>query len=172
MKYGFLTTYKHTLFLKQEGTETDSILYCSAPIECVTAASAKKPSLRECLFYLQDLVNDTEDNPEPWRFVNRLGTGDTNGIQWYVKRERKEKGSLFKDRWTEAVKIVDERLDKWGDSQSKRDPEPRDKPAGLEPKGNTLVSDFSRLSVHGSHRQTRRAKATRSTKGVTFEETR
>lgn len=171
LKYGFLTTYNSTLFLKQEGTESDPILYCSAPMDSATASSSEKPSLRECLFYLQYLVKDTEENPEPWRFINEASTDDRNGIQWFVKRGKGENVPEFKARRNRALGEVNESLEKWRHSQSKRSRGSHGESAGgLESKGKALASDFSKLTMR-EPQPTKKTRTTRPPKEVTFEDT-
>jgi hypothetical protein len=163
LKYGFLTTYETTLFLKQERTKSNDVLYCSAPIYSSTKSSLTEPSLRECLFYLQHLVKATEANPEPWRFVNQVSTEDTRGILWFVKMGKGETALMLKKRRDDALEEVDESLEKWRSSQVKRGAVPT---KSGDPQGDQLADDFSKINLETSGIRTRSSVV----KGVSFHE--
>ncbi|KAK2768797.1 hypothetical protein FQN54_000653 [Arachnomyces sp. PD_36] len=163
LKYGFLTTYNSTLFLKQETSGSDVILHCSAPISRATVASSDNPSLRQCIFYLQYTVNNTDAGAQPWKFVNKID--GESGVQWFVKRMKKETSRQYKDRREAALTNVDESLEKWRYAQSKRRSDLYDESTDLE-----LAGDLSKLNIDGAYQQTRKAKSTGRSKEVTFKD--
>lgn len=50
LKYGFLTTYEHTLFLKQEKRGVTIVLYCSPPIGNDSLSSEDSVTLLQSYF--------------------------------------------------------------------------------------------------------------------------
>lgn len=103
LKYGFLTTYNKTIFLKQEGTNSDAVLYFSPAIE----SSGQTPSLRECIVYMQSLVEQPKDSQElstPWHFENNVGK-DNSGAEWVVTGDKKnnESASVLRVRVENAI---------------------------------------------------------------------
>lgn len=60
LKYGFLTSYKSTFFLKREMIDDKAVLFCSEPInydQASTFDADPEISVRECLLYFQSLVH-------------------------------------------------------------------------------------------------------------------
>ncbi|KAM5442289.1 hypothetical protein MferCBS31731_002664 [Microsporum ferrugineum] len=60
MRYGFLTTYDETIFLKQVIEEGVSQLHVSQPIKATSSGSNESDvSVRQCLYYLLSVINQT-----------------------------------------------------------------------------------------------------------------
>jgi hypothetical protein len=70
-KYGFHTTYKETIFLKQERTSSGWVPYFSNPIQhdAIGDPSNDTVSLRECFLYLVDEAINS-------------AVADNNELQW------------------------------------------------------------------------------------------
>ena len=52
MKYGFLTTYEYTIFVRQDEVNGEPRLHYSNPISHKATPGVKSVSIRECMFYL------------------------------------------------------------------------------------------------------------------------
>lgn len=152
MRYAFFTTYDYTLFLKQDGEESDAVLHCSPPIKYSTE-SGSGASLRECLLYLQSMVeksdNFKQDSSPPWQFINNVGA-DPQGVQWYVKkRSTGENSAQYLARVRNALLKVD--------------PEHVKAPVGTA-QSNNLPDDFSKLDINPQNTQSQTEKTDRPRK--------
>ncbi|KAK2807048.1 hypothetical protein FQN50_005622 [Emmonsiellopsis sp. PD_5] len=83
MKYAFLTTYKHTIFLKQDMNQEGNIpiLYVSTPVDATASpppGSRDFVSVRQCLYYLLVTTRNTKDAI----FVNHLPMNE-----WIVHKD-------------------------------------------------------------------------------------
>ncbi|KAI1922249.1 hypothetical protein LOZ12_000584 [Ophidiomyces ophidiicola] len=52
MRYGFLTTYNYTIFLRQELRGGEPVLYFTRPIEATSSLESGSISIRQCFYYL------------------------------------------------------------------------------------------------------------------------
>lgn len=65
LKYGFLTNYERTFFLKREDMKGKETIYCSPPIPYdASPLRGDKISVRQGLFFLQHLVRGEEWSAE------------------------------------------------------------------------------------------------------------
>lgn len=92
VKYGFYTTYKHTIFLKQEIRDNHWVLWYSRPIEFDTWSTAPARtgpvSLRECFLYLQTQI-----------VVGNWSANNDEKAGWYVNKKGKKEGGVNLDRY-------------------------------------------------------------------------
>ncbi|RJE25203.1 hypothetical protein PHISCL_02477 [Aspergillus sclerotialis] len=105
LKYGFLTTYEQTFFLKwEQHPGKDFVLYCSDPIMHDSASTTNTVFLRESLLYLQKLADGPEND---WHVTNIMDIGKpgdyTFKVKWAVKKDKKEASSDFNHRIDIAV---------------------------------------------------------------------
>jgi hypothetical protein len=84
VKYGFYTTYTHTIFLKKERRNDEWVLWHSRPISNTTRSIGvgqtlnnllERVSVRECFLYLQTKLANGD-----WHSVNKSG-------DWYVAKK-------------------------------------------------------------------------------------
>lgn len=92
LKYGFLTNYENTFFIKQELVGEAVYLFCSPPIAHDECASESTVSVRQCLLYLLMEVKDRK----AYHFHN-------DGKTWVTKRGVDEKKQDFDKRVDEAL---------------------------------------------------------------------
>lgn len=106
LKYGFLTTYEHTLFLKQEKHGVTIVLYCSPPIGNNSWSSEDSVSLLQSLSYIQHLAEGSESD---WRFVNGVKVGKIqeppHEEKWVVERAYRESARSFYGRIDIALQV-------------------------------------------------------------------
>ncbi|KAK2757018.1 hypothetical protein FQN54_004987 [Arachnomyces sp. PD_36] len=95
LKYGFLTNYNFTFFLKQESLGETARLYCSQPIGHEAIGSELSVSVRQCLLHL--MMEAKGQNMKGWHSLNESKT-------WALKQGRKEKRNVFLKRVKEALK--------------------------------------------------------------------
>lgn len=104
MKYGFFTTYKHTIFLRQDEINGEPRLYYSNPIPHNAISSKRNVSIRECMFYL---VHATANGD--YQFKNKLPlsewvheqkpTGTQNPATPYKSPMRNYSDMVIGQRW-------------------------------------------------------------------------
>ncbi|KKZ67666.1 hypothetical protein EMCG_06726 [[Emmonsia] crescens] len=159
LKYAFLTTYHQTIFLKQEGTKDDAVLFYSQVIH----HSDTEPSLRECILYMQSLVEQSKDSKKdstPWNFENEVGS-DGSEIPWIVKRNKDKDLEENVDDFKYRVKKA---LEKVSDFQKKLKPQSHLESISAGLKKMTI----SHPGDHGDEEQEAARTLKVGSRGVTF----
>lgn len=94
LRYGFLTNYNHTVFLKREDVDGKEILFCSTPIEYnARPGPGSRVSVRQCLLHMQTLVVGDSD----WKL-------EKSSQESIIKQQKKEPMEDAKRRTLEAVR--------------------------------------------------------------------
>ncbi|KAK2803493.1 hypothetical protein FQN50_006928 [Emmonsiellopsis sp. PD_5] len=94
LKYGFLTNYKWTLFLKREESNDSERLYCSPPVSYNATPLSKDPiSVRQALLLLQSRV---VGNKSEWKAAKVSDSG-------IIRKRANEKVKDVRDRVVAAV---------------------------------------------------------------------
>jgi hypothetical protein len=92
VKYGFYTTYRHTIFLKQERRNNHWVLWHSRPIRFNTTSTGVNQNLtdldgcvsvRECFLYLQTRI-----------IAGDWGAADNNSPNWYANKRGRKDGNV------------------------------------------------------------------------------
>ncbi|EEP82821.1 predicted protein [Uncinocarpus reesii 1704] len=94
LKWGFLTNYTHTLFLKRDVQNNQEVMYCSPPIPFDRTPSPSGCTVRQGLFLLQSKVE--AGGEKPW-FAKKLTETSI------IKKEVKESLQSVKSRAVDSL---------------------------------------------------------------------